>query len=561
MRSIRKKILASFFIIVSLFSILGIYNQYTLYQSNKNAEEIANEQLPLLIAEENLNMIISNLIATAHGYLRYEDNFRDRFEKRLEEFELYANEALQLARGSDSEEELNRLIALNRQWNEEMVTKVLDVYDSGDAELAIQNLERINSSTQELVDGYVMLVENQENVINEMEQQVVSQGEKAINIGTAVMIVVLLISIVLAFLLAGTITKPIQQVMEQMKQIGAGKLNIPPLKVRSNDEIGQMAVAANDMHQSIKDTVANISQASNTMASHSEELMQSSNEVKSVSEQVAGTMQELASGSESQANHAVDISTSMENFIEKVEEASRNGDLIQTSSNEVIQMTEKGYNLMNRSEDQMGHIHSIVKDSVQKVKELDIHSQNISKFVSIIEDIASQTNLLALNASIEAARAGEQGRGFVVVAEEIRKLAEQSAASVTEIVDLVENIQKESETVTESLTSGYEEVQEGTARIQQTSETFDEIKNLMNQMIHHVEKNFSNLKQITRNSEEMSRSIQEIASVSEEASAGIEETSASTQQTMSSMEEVAASSEQLSKLAEELKMEVAKFKL
>src|SRR5690606_24457006 len=128
-------------------------------------------------------------------------------------------------------------------------------------------------------------------------------------------------------------------------------------------------------------------------------------------------------------------------------------------------------------------IDAIVKESVERVKELDVHYQNITKFVAVIEDITNQTNFLALNASIEAARAGEHGRGFAVVAEEIRKLAEQSAISVTEIVELVGSIQVESENVTESLISGYEEVREGTDRIQKTSETFQEIRSLMDDMI------------------------------------------------------------------------------
>lgn len=131
----------------------------------------------------------------------------------------------------------------------------------------------------------------------------------------------------------------------------------------------------------------------------------------------------------------------------------------------------------------MTNIDAIVKESVERVKELDVHYQNITKFVAVIEDITNQTNFLALNASIEAARAGEHGRGFAVVAEEIRKLAEQSAISVTEIVELVGSIQVESENVTESLISGYEEVREGTDRIQKTSETFQEIRSLMDDMI------------------------------------------------------------------------------
>lgn len=173
----------------------------------------------------------------------------------------------------------------------------------------------------------------------------------------------------------------------------------------------------------------------------------------------------------------------MNQFKEKTKKVSVDSKQIKEMSQEVIEITEKGSTFMNCSEDQMTNIDAIVKESVERVKELDVHYQNITKFVAVIEDITNQTNFLALNASIEAARAGEHGRGFAVVAEEIRKLAEQSAISVTEIVELVGSIQVESENVTESLISGYEEVREGTDRIQKTSETFQEIRSLMDDMI------------------------------------------------------------------------------
>lgn len=173
----------------------------------------------------------------------------------------------------------------------------------------------------------------------------------------------------------------------------------------------------------------------------------------------------------------------MNQFKEKTKKVSVDSKQIKEMSQEVIEITEKGSTFMNSSEDQMTNIDAIVKESVERVKELDVHYQNITKFVAVIEDITNQTNFLALNASIEAARAGEHGRGFAVVAEEIRKLAEQSAISVTEIVELVGSIQVESENVTESLISGYEEVREGTDRIQKTSETFQEIRSLMDDMI------------------------------------------------------------------------------
>ena len=138
-------------------------------------------------------------------------------------------------------------------------------------------------------------------------------------------------------------------------------------------------------------------------------------------------------------------------------------------------MTDKGSQLMDSSTKKMSKIDQIVKDSVQKVKDLDAQSQEIFKLVVVIKDVADQTNFLALNAAIEAARAGEHGRGFSVVAEEVRKLAEQTATSVTDITRIVNNIQNGFSVVTESLQDGYKEVEQGTNQIETTGETFNEI--------------------------------------------------------------------------------------
>jgi methyl-accepting chemotaxis protein len=559
-KKIRTKLLMSFLVIVLFMVLLSGYSYFILSQSNENAEKVADEQLPLLIAEENLNIIVSNLIATARGYLLSEGDYADRFYMHVEEFEEFSSEALALTTG-EGQQELQALVQTNREWIQDIDQNVLGVYDAGDPDQALENFETMNGTARELIEGYSALVNEREQLITEMEDQIVAEGETAITIQVIAVVITLVISVVLAFIISNRISKPINLIKDQMRKVGDGKLNLKPLKVESKDEIGQMAAETNHMQHRLQEIITNISQATEEMTSHSEELMQSSSEVQSVSEQVSATMQELASGSESQANHAGEIATAMDNFIQKVEVSNENGEKIQQSSTEVVDMAEKGHELMQSSEQQMKSIDSIVQESVEKVEALDVQYQNISKFVSVIQEIAEQTNLLSLNAAIEAARAGEQGKGFAVVANEVKKLAEQSSESVSEIIDLVNTIQKESEEVTNSLQTGFEQVQKGTSQINETSETFGRIRLQISQMDDHIEQMKTELEEIAGNGQEMSNSVQEIASLSEESSAGIEETSASMEETNSSMQEVSASSEQLAGLAEQLKERVSRFKL
>src|SRR5699024_3908211 len=141
----------------------------------------------------------------------------------------------------------------------------------------------------------------------------------------------------------------------------------------------------------------------------------------------------------------------------------------------ISQSTNEGTALMKESIQRMTNIDNIVTQSIKHVRELSEQSAEISKLVLVIEDIADQTNLLALNAAIEAARAGEHGQGFAVVADEVRKLAEQVTSSVSDITNIVTNIQVKTEHIVHSLHSSYEEVKEGTKQIKQTGKSFEAI--------------------------------------------------------------------------------------
>ena len=373
--------------------------------------------------------------------------------------------------------------------------------------------------------------------------------------------ITLVIGILIIWLFANHISTPIKKVMQQMESIAEGDLTRNQLEIKSKDETGQLANGLNSLQSKLKEMIQNISQASQLITGHSEELTQSANEVKEGAEQVAKTMEEIASGTESQASHASDLSTSMGTYVEKVEEANENGERIHESSNEVLQLTNGGSQLMVQSIEQMANIDRIVHNSVKKVQQLDVQTNEISQLVTVIREVAEQTNLLALNAAIEAARAGEQGRGFAVVAEEVKKLAEQVARSVTDITQIVERIQTDSSDVAHALQTGYTEVEKGTSQLKATGETFEKISGSVKVMVERIQTVSDSLTIIKSTSQEMNSSIEEIAAISEESAAGVEQTSASTQQTSSSMEEVAASSEELAKLAMELNTLIQQFKL
>ncbi|GAB2553738.1 methyl-accepting chemotaxis protein [Gracilibacillus alcaliphilus] len=434
----------------------------------------------------------------------------------------------------------------------------------------------VNDENQDMADGEFQnaLAYQMEAVglLDELQTQVTNDFQTAANqasssqyIAFVTLIIAITVSVVISialiYLVTRIISKPLSQVVRVSEEIADGNLQVEAVDYHSKDEIGQLANAVNVMSNNLRKILTRLASASDTVDVQSDKLHQSATEVKSGTQQIAATMQEIASGTETQANHAADVASLMSDFAQKIKSVHSSAGKIEQASDEVLNMTGQGHAMMKSSIEHMKVINQVVHEAVDRVRGLDAHSQEISKLVSVIRDIADQTNLLALNAAIESARAGEHGKGFAVVADEVRKLAEQVASSVTDITDIVSSIQTESSNVTQSLESGYQAVETGSEQIEKTGETFEEISTSLGEMVQNIRNTSGHISDISTSSEEINTAVEEIASITEESAAGVEETSASAEEASSSMEEVTQNSEELARVAEELNAEVRKFKL
>ncbi|MCG3419280.1 methyl-accepting chemotaxis protein [Oceanobacillus sp. GSFE11] len=559
--SIGRKYITVFFLTLLLFVASACVVFFLLTKGQEDITEIKESSSRVNDMADMAYLIQAKDVQIADYLLTESDKYKDQFIQYQEEFLALADKLKPTMVTDEQRSNFDEIIKKNESNDDAFTEQIVPAVEN-DQSLIANSLRDFTSRLRtETIDHVNELV----TLINEDQNKSVQNAESSIKGSTITLaiatILAAIIGIPLMIIISRIITKNLKKIVGVTSEVANGNLQTPDMDYNGTDEIGQLATAVNKMKGKIHSILLKVADASNSVSSRSEVLTISSKEVSEGNTQIATTMEELSTGAETQANSASDLSESMNDFVQKVELSEQNGQEAAQNSSTVLELTNEGTALMNKSVAQMKQIDTIVSTSVDKVQGLDKQSNEISKLVLVIKDIADQTNLLSLNAAIEAARAGEHGRGFAVVADEVRKLSEQVASSVGEITTIVQSIQSETTEVVGSLNSGYKEVQEGTKQIEETGRNFNSINQSVSEMTKKITFISSNLREISQNSKEMNNLIEEIASVSEESAAGVEQAAASAQQTSSSMEEVSYSADELAKLAELLNKELKIFKL
>lgn len=258
--------------------------------------------------------------------------------------------------------------------------------------------------------------------------------------------------------------------------------------------------------------------------------------LKEISNSIEITVQEITKGVMEQAESINDVSEMMNSADEKMSEINNLSKYLADTSGTANKIVNEGAEEITNMGKQIEIINIAVSESLTTVQELNNSMDDINKFLSGITQISEQTNLLALNAAIEAARAGEQGKGFAVVAEEVRKLAEQSSNTVSQIDEIITEIKGKTKTVLEKVNSGSIAVREGKIITSQVNEGFEKIKlsfknideYILNElkMVENVDSIFVQIRERTESiasiSEEHSAATEEILGTAEEQNASIE---------------------------------------
>ncbi|WZL72239.1 methyl-accepting chemotaxis protein [Clostridiaceae bacterium 35-E11] len=375
-------------------------------------------------------------------------------------------------------------------------------------------------------------------------------------------LIILMMAILLSTLIISIITKkqiinPLNRLAHAMKQAGEGNLTLA-LEEKSKDEIGLLSNSFNHMVLNMKNLVGHVQEIALQSQHISEMIASSAEEIGISSTDVAKTIQEIATGATDQAREAEEglrITGLLADRIVDIENKSH------TTIKNALYMKEKndgGLKAIKKLEKQFARNNEAAMDVAKGIQQLSTKSQSIGNIIETINVIAEQTNLLALNAAIEAARAGEAGRGFVVVAEEVKKLAEQSAIATQEIKEIIEEITQVIEHTDHTMDYAGQLGTEVNTTVAETTKAFEEIKFSGEKLLKDVESLNNDVKEMNASKDKVLLSIENISAITEESAAGTQQVSAAAQEQTASIEEVVSVIQELDtmvkKLAESIKV-------
>jgi methyl-accepting chemotaxis protein len=370
--------------------------------------------------------------------------------------------------------------------------------------------------------------------------------------------IAIVIGMTAAYFFTTGLTRRIKQMQAGLEQVAAGNYTIE-LKATGKDEIAEVSNSFNHMAHSVRallvqlqGAVAQLNESSDQVTHHTRlSLLQMEEGVRAVNE--------IAIGASTQAEQ-IEMSVGLVGDVkEMIEEMSASIAEMREVSDRAHGASDSGLVQMREMERTVSESEQAVTQVVGTIRQLQQKSLRVSDIIGLINDIASQTNLLALNAAIEAARAGEHGRGFAVVADEVRKLAEQSRQSTEEITALLQDISEDIDQSVETMNGMQGAIDHQTNSFGRVKTQFQEISSFVNNIQAQAQQLAAFMEQIDHKQSEMVSHMESIASVSQQSAASAEEMAATTEQRAKSFAILEESARQLREAAENLEREMRKF--
>lgn len=555
-KSIKFRVLASLMTVIIAMIAVGVVNQITYtHNMGKYIGLIDNlfKENKIVVASIEIKDVLRGIVSNPNDKEKQE-----AFKNYKKEMESYKKEIM------DSIGEQNKNEA------EAFFNTVKSFIDNGDliVKQALDGDVKANESYNEASRKVEFIKENSANLIRkELEYSKILRAEidNTYRITTAVSLIIWALIIAfgtaLTLIIVTKITKSLNKLVCLSTKIAKGDLTSEGLAVTGEDEIASLCSSFNEMQKGLLEIVTMVTKIAKGINSTLDNLNVITNESYVAQQEVVKVNESNANNAENQANLVNNSISSIRNINEAILSIYEEAKVVLNSADTALQKAIDGEVKIKEVIDRTEMVHEYINKLNETTDGLYNYSMKIGTIVSFINGISEQTNLLALNAAIEAARAGEAGRGFAVVADEVKKLADQSKQSSSEITVIIDEIQSQIDSMRAGMKKSVEGIAKSTAIADEEGKAFREIiiaNETVNKQIHSINTRLdgtrNNMNSINQTSNNIAGITNELASSSIQALAAL-------QQQLAANEDINSCASKLHEMSNEFETVINRFKI
>lgn len=559
-----KKLYGGFGMVLLLTVAMMVFNYFEIARINTTYQDLMDKNATVTNLVKDLNISIKEEQSRVDAFLLFgSKSSLTQYQAANQQFEKTVRSLQKVftVKDADHWQVLQGLDMLQQEYTI-LADQMIDAKKKSDTEgymtIGTQKVDPVINKFKSTADK---LVAEQQNLLNTTYKDTEEQVSRIKLIVIVITAIALIAGAAISFVITRLISKPVRELSAAAEKIAEGDLSQTEIEVKSKDEIGDLANSFRHMSVNLRELIEQVASHAEQVAASSEELMAGADQTGKATEQVASIAEEVAVGTDQQVHSIKESEDSIHRMSSEAEHIAISAKTVSDRAIEASDMTVAGNEASQTAMDRMNEIQATVSEIAESVKGLGQRSEAIGEIIDVIAGIAKQTNLLALNASIEAARAGEAGRGFSVVANEVKKLAEQSASSGREITELVKTIQEDTRKTIDAVEEGTHVVEAGLESMKVAGSSFENIQLSIQDVSSQIQSVSAASKQLSVGTQQIVAAFAAISKITDTNALGTQSVLAATEEQSATMQEIGASSKHLAAMSEKLLNMVNKFKL